>query len=131
MLATNDPHEAYRRSAFDARVQGGDTAALVQLCLEQAITGIGSALLAYERNDSGLRSRALTKALTAITALDMGVDRTAPLADALLKRQVPFLFLSGYIAGDLPLRFATQCRVSKPYDPARLIDEILKLNPHS
>ena len=84
MLGTNDPHEAYRRSAFDARVQGGDTAALVQLCLEQAITGIGSALLAHERNDSGLRSRALTKALTAITALDMGVDRTAPLADALL-----------------------------------------------
>ena len=84
MLATNDPHEAYRRSAFDARVQGGDTAALVQLCLEHAIAGIGSALLAHDRNDPGLRSRALTRALTAVTALEMGVDRTAPLADALL-----------------------------------------------
>jgi branched-chain amino acid transport system permease protein len=46
MLATTNPDEAYRRSAFDARVQGGDTAALVLLCLEQAIAGLGGALLA-------------------------------------------------------------------------------------
>lgn len=84
MLATNDPHEAYRRSAFDARVQGGDTAALVQLCLEHAIAGVGGALLADERDAPALRSQGLTRALTAITALEMGVDRTAPLADALL-----------------------------------------------
>ena len=67
----------------------------------------------------------------AVLDINLGGTMVYPLADALLKRQVPFLFLSGYIAGDLPLRFATQCRVSKPYDPARLIDEILKLNPHS
>ena len=85
MLGTNDPHEAYRRSAFDARVHGGDTAALVQLCLEQAIAGLGGALVANERNHLGLRSQGLTRALTAITALDMGVDRSAPLAAALLQ----------------------------------------------
>lgn len=85
MLALTDPHEAYRRSAFDARVQGGDSAALVQLCLEQAIVGLGSALLAQERGDPTLRSKALTRTLTAITALEMGVDRDAPLAQALLQ----------------------------------------------
>lgn len=84
MLATTDPHEAYRRSAFDARVQSGDTAALVLLCLEQAIAGLGGAILAHERRDPAARSKALTRALTAITALEMGVDRTAPLADSLL-----------------------------------------------
>lgn len=84
MLATTNPDEAYRRSAFDARVQGGDTAALVLLCLEQAVAGLGGALLAYERNDPAARSKALTRALTAITALEMGVDRTAPLAQSLL-----------------------------------------------
>jgi CheY-like chemotaxis protein len=67
----------------------------------------------------------------AVLDIYLGGTMVYPLADALLKRQVAFLFLSGFIAGDLPLRFATQCRVSKPYDPARLIDEILKLNPHS
>lgn len=85
MLALTDPHEAYRRSAFDARVQGGDSAALVQLCLEQAIAGLGSALFAQERGDASLRSKALTRTLTAITALEMGVDRNAPLAQALLQ----------------------------------------------
>ncbi|WP_338447376.1 flagellar protein FliS [Pelagerythrobacter marensis] len=85
MLALTDPHEAYRRSAFDARIQGGDSAALVQLCLEQAIAGLGSALFAQERGDASLRSKALTRTLTAITALEMGVDRNAPLAQALLQ----------------------------------------------
>ena len=85
MLALTDPHEAYRRSSIDARVQGGDSAALVQLCLEQAIAGLGSALFAQERGDASLRSKALTSTLTAITALEMGVDRKAPLAQALLQ----------------------------------------------
>jgi flagellar protein FliS len=85
MLAPTDPREAYRRSAFDARVHGSDTAALVQLCLEQAIAGLGGALLAHERGEPGLRSQGLTRALTAITALDMGVDRNAALAAALLQ----------------------------------------------
>ena len=84
MLAVTDPHEAYRRSALDARVQGGDTAALVILCLEHAIGGLGLAQIAAGRGESTQRSKALTKALTAVTALEMGVDRTAPLADALL-----------------------------------------------
>ena len=84
MLASTDPHEAYRRSAFDARVQSGDTAALVLLCLEQAIAGLGGALLANERGDPAARSKALTRALTAVTALEMGVDRSAPLANSLL-----------------------------------------------
>jgi len=84
VLALTDPNEAYQRSQFDARVQGSDTAALVQLCLEQAIAGLRGALLAHERADLAARSKALTRALTAITALEMGVDRSAPLASALL-----------------------------------------------
>lgn len=85
MLALNDPNEAYRRSLLDARVQGGDTAALVRLCLEQAIVSLNSALFAQERDNPLLRSKALTRALTAITALEMGIDREAPLAEALLQ----------------------------------------------
>ncbi len=85
MLALTDPHEAYRRSALDARVQGGDTAALVTLCLEHAITGLGLALFAQQRGDAAQRAKALTRALTAVTALEMGVDRDAPLAQALLQ----------------------------------------------
>ena len=86
MLAVTDPREAYRRSEIDARVEGGaDFADLVRLCLEQAISGLGLAIIADERNDPAARSKALTRALSAVTALDMGVERSAPLARALLQ----------------------------------------------
>ena len=86
MLALTDPREAYRRSEFDARVQGGsDPASLVHLCLEQVISRLGLAIIANDRRDPAVRSRALTSALAAVTALDMGVDRSAPLAQALLQ----------------------------------------------
>ncbi len=52
MLTLTDPNEAYRRSHFDARVQGSDAAALVHLCLEQAMAGLGGALLAHQRSRS-------------------------------------------------------------------------------
>src|SRR5690606_38551122 len=86
MLAITDPREAYRRSEIDARVEGGvDPADLVRLCYEQAIGGLGLAVIAHGRQDREARSKALTRALSAVTALDMGVDRSAPLADALLR----------------------------------------------
>ena len=85
MLAFTDPREAYRRSEIDARVEGGaDPADLVRLCMEQAIGGLGLAVIAHGRQDRAARSKALTRALSAVTALDMGVDRSAPLAPALL-----------------------------------------------
>jgi len=86
MLAFTDPREAYRRSEIDARVEGGaDPADLVRLCYEQVIGGLGLAVIAHERKDPAARSKALTRALSAVTALDMGVDRSAPLAGALLQ----------------------------------------------
>lgn len=86
MLAFTDPREAYRRIEIDARVEGGaDPADLVHLCYEQVIGGLGLAIIADERKDPAARSKALTCALSAITALDMGVDRSASLAAALLR----------------------------------------------
>jgi len=86
MLAFTDPREAYRRSEIDARVEGGaDPADLVRLCYEQAIGGLGLAIIAHERKDPAAPSKALTRALSSVTALDMGVDRSAPLAGPLLQ----------------------------------------------
>ena len=86
MLALTDPREAYRRSEIDARiVAGGNPADLVRLCLEQAIGALGLAVIAHERKDPLARSKATTRALSAVTALEMGVDRNAPLAGALLQ----------------------------------------------
>jgi flagellar protein FliS len=83
MLAIRSPNEAYRRVDFDARVEGADPRHLVGLCYEQLISSLGSAVFAQERGDNSLKSQALTRALSAITALQLGVRGDDPTAQAL------------------------------------------------
>ena len=83
MLATRSPHEAYRRVDFDARVAGADPGQLVTLCYEQLISALGSAVYANGRGDNLLKSQSLTRALSAITALQLGVSGESGVASAL------------------------------------------------
>ncbi|MCB2087280.1 MAG: flagellar protein FliS [Sphingomonadaceae bacterium] len=83
MLAYSDPGEAYRRSEVDARIRSARPEQLVIMCCEQVALGIGSAIAAELRGDRTARSKGLTRALSALTALEMGVDRNQPLADVL------------------------------------------------
>jgi len=83
MLATRSPHEAYRRVDFDARVEGADPKHLVNLCYEQLISSLGTAVFAQERGDNSLKSQALTRGLSAITALQLGVSGEDATAKAL------------------------------------------------
>lgn len=83
MLAIRSPHEAYRRIDFDARVEGADPRHLVGLCYEQLVSSLGSAIFAQERSDNSLKSQALTRALAAITALQLGVSGEDSTAQAL------------------------------------------------
>jgi flagellin-specific chaperone FliS len=83
MLAIRSPHEAYRRVDFDARVNGADPRQLVGLCYEQLVSSLGSAIFAQERGDNSLKSQALTRALSAITALQLGVSGEDGTAQAL------------------------------------------------
>ncbi|WP_156842487.1 flagellar export chaperone FliS [Novosphingobium aquimarinum] len=83
MLAQLSPHEAYRRIDFDARVQGANPAELVHLCYEHLIGALGTAIHASSLGDNTLKSRSLTRALTAITALQLGVSGESGIAGAL------------------------------------------------
>jgi len=74
LLARNTPQDAYRRVEFDARVGGSDTRQLVMLCYEQLIGALGTSLHMAKINDNRGKSQALTKALSAITALQLGVS---------------------------------------------------------
>lgn len=85
MLAQSNPHEAYRRVDFDARVAGADPAQLVSLCFEQLISSLGSAMFAAERGDNPLKSQSLTRALSALTALRLGVNQNGAIGPALLQ----------------------------------------------
>lgn len=83
MLVLCTPAEAYRRVDFDARVAVADANALVALCYEQIVSALGSAGFAHGAADNHAKSRAITRALAAVTALQIGVTGTDPLADAL------------------------------------------------
>lgn len=83
MLMQRSPHEAYRRVDFDARVEGADSRHLVQLCYEQLIGALGSAVFAQRKGDNLLKSQSLTRALSAITALQLGVSGEGEVAGAL------------------------------------------------
>jgi flagellar protein FliS len=83
MLARHTPQDAYRRVDFDARVQGCDGVALVRLCYEHLIGALGSALFAAERGDNAAKSEAMTRALSALTALQMGIAGDGDVAQAL------------------------------------------------
>lgn len=83
MLALRSPHEAYRRVDFDARVAGADQRELAALCFETLNASIGTAIGAAARGDNTLKSRSLTRGLSAVLALRMGVAGDTPVADAL------------------------------------------------
>ena len=83
LLARQNPQDAYRRVDFDARVSGCDPMELVGLCYEHLIAALGSALFAHSRGDNAGKSSALTRALSAVTALQLGVNGNEGVAGAL------------------------------------------------
>lgn len=89
MLVCRSPAEAYARVDFDARVAGADTRELVLVCYERLIGEIDRACAAFAANDNAAKSQAITKALAALTALELGIDHDSPLAPALLQLYRP------------------------------------------
>ena len=83
MLARRDPYNAYQRVEFDARVQGASSSELVHICYDQLVLALSTALLAQDRWDFQLRSQSLTRALTALMALQLGIDQGHAMAGAL------------------------------------------------
>lgn len=84
MLLRRNPSEAYRRVDFDARVNGADPRQLLDLCLEQLTGSLASAMFAQQNGDNAAKSAALTRAVAALTALQMGVDTSNPTGPALM-----------------------------------------------
>lgn len=83
MLAHRSPHEAYRRVDFDARVSGASPTELVHLCYEHLVGALGTAIHAHGIGDNSLKSSSMTRALSAITALQLGVSGDSDVASAL------------------------------------------------
>jgi flagellin-specific chaperone FliS len=83
MYNPRSPAEAYRKVDFDARIAGADAGQLVLVCYEQLGSALGSAIHAAAAGDNARKSAGLTRALAALTALQLGLDHQHPIAASL------------------------------------------------
>lgn len=77
------PREAYARVALDARVGGAGPGELVELCLDALVESLDGALHAHRTDDPGAKSKAMARAVSALTGLILGVVPGVPLASSL------------------------------------------------
>jgi DNA-binding response OmpR family regulator len=60
----------------------------------------------------------------AVLDVNLGGDRVYPVAHALSRRNVPFLFVTGYSTGVLPCEYAERPRLCKPFKMADLLGKL-------
>jgi DNA-binding response OmpR family regulator len=60
----------------------------------------------------------------AVLDVNLGGDRVYPVADVLSRRNVPFVFVTGYSTGVLPCEYAERPRLCKPFKMADLLGKL-------
>ncbi len=94
---------------------------MIALDAQAALEAIGATVEIASSVADGLRAVSLTEFTGAVLDVNLRGETSSGLADALLGRQLPFVFATGY--GDqinIPERFRTIPKVSKPYDAATI-----------
>jgi CheY-like chemotaxis protein len=62
----------------------------------------------------------------ALLDVSLGNENSFPIAELLIKRQVPFAFVTGYSNVDLPPRYGARTMLSKPVTPEMLKSFLLE-----
>ena len=102
--------------------------------LEDFLQAAGSTIIG-PFGDLAKATQAAHREVIDLAVLDTNLngEMVYPLADDLLAQGIPFIFVTGYGASNLPERFRSAPRVAKPYDPAALTKELertgLKASP--
>jgi len=105
-----------------ARILIVEDEALVAMLVEDALLDAGCEVLGPAADvESALRLLNESKIDAAVLDMNLGGDSSAPVADALAERGMPFVVATGYGASGLPPRHRGVPVLAKPYDPADLI----------
>jgi DNA-binding response OmpR family regulator len=123
--------EGYRGDLNAANFLNGKTILLVEdefllaLQLEDLLQSRGGTVLGpFPKLDQALGAAQQEDFDFAILDINLNGTMVYPLADDLLARRIPFLFLSGYSLSNLPERFRAVTRLNKPCDPALLLNSL-------
>jgi hypothetical protein len=66
----------------------------------------------------------------AIIDINLKGELAYPIADALLRQRIPFVFATGYTADDIPARFQDVIRWEKPFEMSKAVTDIARLCGH-
>jgi DNA-binding response OmpR family regulator len=98
----------------------------VAVMLEDDLRAAGFSTLGPFRTLASAREAACREQFNlAVLDINLNGEAVYPLADELLARGIPLLFLSGYV--ELPERFKAAPQLSKPHNPEALVKLIRRM----
>jgi PAS domain S-box-containing protein len=117
-----------RRSLADMRLLVVEDELLVSMLIEEILGELGAAVAGpYGRLADGLAAAKAERFDGAILDLNLAGESADPLADLLLARGVPFVFITGYQRESIDRRYANVPVLQKPVDAAALESVLLTL----
>ena len=91
---------------------------LLAVLIEETLQSFGCETIGpFTKLELGLKASRQESFDLAILDINLNGTMAYPLADELLSRGIPFLFLTGYAAKDLPEAYRSLNRLQKPFDP--------------
>ena len=117
-----------RRSLAGMRLMVVEDELLVSMLLEDILTDLGAEVAGpYGRLADGLAAAKVERFDGAILDLNLAGQQAEPLADLLLARGVPFVFITGYQRDSIDRRYANVPVLPKPIDASALEGVLLTL----
>ncbi len=122
------PDERGRRSLAGMRLLVVEDELLVSMLLEEILSDLGAAVAGpYGRLADALAAAKAERFDGAILDLNLAGQQAEPLADLLLARGVPFVFITGYQRDSIDRRYANVPVLPKPIDSTALEGVLLSL----
>jgi PAS domain S-box-containing protein len=117
-----------RRSLADMRLLVVEDELLVSMLIQEILGELGATVAGpYARLSDGLAAAKAERFDGAILDLNLAGESADPLADLLLARGVPFVFITGYQRESIDRRYANVPVLQKPIDAAALESVLLTL----
>jgi PAS domain S-box-containing protein len=117
-----------RRSLADMRLLVVEDELLVSMLIQEILGELGATVAGpYGRLADGLAAAKAERFDGAILDLNLAGESADPLADLLLARGVPFVFITGYQRESIDRRYANVPVLQKPIDAAALESVLLTL----
>jgi len=102
--------------------------ALLALEIQELLQSAGSTVIGTF-NDLARAGQVARREAIDVAVLDTNLngEMVYPLADDLVVRGIPFVFVTGYATSNLPERFRSMPQVAKPFDPTSLTNELQRM----